>query len=76
MTLGSHHLHIKSTLMVCIRLTQMEADLLSVLFFEGSNYLPLLFRASSFPDYKDDNNTPQADPLLPEDLFPHTAFPF
>ena len=44
--------------------------------FEGSNYLPLLFRASSFPAYQDDNNTPQADPLLPEDLFSHIAFPF
>lgn len=44
--------------------------------FEGSNYLPLLFRASSFPEYQDDNNTPQAEPLLPEDLFSHTAFPF
>lgn len=44
--------------------------------FEGSNYLPLLFRASSFPAYQDDNNTPQADPLLPEGLFSHIAFPF
>ena len=44
--------------------------------FEGSNYLHLLFRASSFPEYQDDNKTPQSDPLLPEDLFSHIAFPF
>lgn len=32
--LGSHHLHIKSTLIMCIHFAQMEADLLSVLFLK------------------------------------------
>lgn len=73
----SRHLHIRSTLIMCIYFTQMEADLLSVLLLKVVIICLFCYsRASSFLNIRILTIPTWARPLLPEDLFPHIAFPF